>query len=250
MDKYNSLFQTYLAMKSSLFTGNSLFKRSEYQYLTQHSKASLGNTIWEFPGDNKEGERLESKSWEEWRSAWELSGEKQERHDGVCSSRAIMYKRGKTLWAAPENRQGSANEAAFSSTQRKRSPGVSSLTTWVSVVTKYIPGAAHLLGTLATSLPQTNSLPLGQDDVSGCSGEKKKFHSQLLVGNVFSAWYPPQCILGLRSLRTSAVKQPAELDLMQRFSHFFHNEHFLPQYHIFQLEGEERKGGRIRLEVL
>ena len=28
MDKYNSLFQTYLAMKSSLFTGNSLFKRS------------------------------------------------------------------------------------------------------------------------------------------------------------------------------------------------------------------------------
>ena len=104
MEKYNSLFQTYLAMKSSLFTGNSLFKRSEYQYLTQHSKASLGNTIWEFPGDNNEGERLESKSWEEWRSAWERSGEKQERHDGVCSSRAIMYKWGRTLWAAPEDR--------------------------------------------------------------------------------------------------------------------------------------------------
>ena len=37
---------------------------------------------------------------------------------------------------------------------------------------------------------------------------------------------------------------------MQCFSHFFYNEHFLPQYYIFQLEGEGRKGGRIRLEVL
>lgn len=58
--------------------------------------------------------------------------------------------------------------------QHKEKPGGSSLTTWLSVVTKNIPGAAHLLGTLATSLPQTNSLPLGQDDVSRCSGQKKK----------------------------------------------------------------------------
>ena len=82
-----------------------------------------------------------------------------------------MCKRGRTLWVAPENRQGSVNDTDSSSTQREA--WGSSLTTWLSVVTKNIPGAAHLLGTLATSLPQTNSLPLGQDDVSRCSGEKK-----------------------------------------------------------------------------
>lgn len=127
------------------------------------------------------------------RTVWR---ETEERRDGVCGSRATMCKRGRTLWVAPENRQGSVNDTDSSSTQREA--WGSSLTTWLSVVTKNIPGAAHLLGTLATSLPQTNSLPLGQDDVSRCSGQKQKFHSQLIVGNMFSTWYPPQCILGLR----------------------------------------------------
>ena len=54
----------------------------------------------------------------------------------------------------------------------------------------------------------------------------------------------------VESLRSSAAKQPAELDLMQCFSHSFHNEHFLPQYYIFQLQGEGRQRGRIRLAVL
>ena len=97
-----------------------------------------------------------------------------------------MSKGGRTLCVAPENRQGSVNEAYFSATQRKRGLGRSSLTLWETGVTKYIPDAAHLLGILETSLPQTNGLPLEPDDVSRCSREKKKFRSQITVGNMMS----------------------------------------------------------------
>lgn len=96
-------------MEPHLLTLNSLvFKEITINISPSIPKQSLGNTIWEFPGDSKEGERLESKNgqapeaglernWGETMTEFAIRGPLCIRAEGLCgllqrTDRAVSMK--------------------------------------------------------------------------------------------------------------------------------------------------------------